>query len=263
MRHFIFITIQGVFRDRLFKGIAIFACFFLLIPSVSSLSMRQVVELSLTLSLSLISTMMLLLSLFLGGSTLWKDIERRYTYSVLGLPMTRTAYLLAKFFGIVACLLLASSVLGVVGCTVVRYVAWIYPPLRPVVWANVFLAIFFLSLKYILLVAIAFLFSTVSTSFFLPIFGTVAIFFAGSATQQVYDFLRSPSAKGYLPLLKKGATGLYYVLPNFSAFDLTANAIYGVNVSFLGLILTFGYFIVYTALVLTFAAIVFSRKEML
>jgi len=257
MRQFIFITVQGIFRDRVFKGIAIFAFIFLLIPSVSSLSMRQVVELSLTLSLSLISLMLLLLSLFLGGSSLWKDIERRYTYSVLSLPITRTKYLLSKFFGIVACL-----VLGTVSCLVVRYVAWMYPPLRPVVWPNVFLSIFFIALKYILLVAFAFLLSTFSTSFFLPIFGTVAIFFAGSATQQVYDFLQSQSAFGYSPLLKKGANALYYVLPNFSAFDLTANAIYGVGLSYSGLVLTLGYFIVYTAIVLTLAAIVFSRREM-
>jgi ABC-type transport system involved in multi-copper enzyme maturation permease subunit len=224
--------------------------------------MRQVVELSITLSLSLISILMLLLSIFLGGSSLWKDMERRYTYGVLGLPVTRTSYLLGKFFGIAAYLLLTALILGVVGCVVIKYVSAVYPPMRPVVWPNIFLSIFFIALKSILLVAFAFLLSTVSTSFFLPIFGTLAVFFLGSATQQVYDFLSSPSAQNYTPFIKKAATGLYYILPNFSAFDLSVNAIYGIGVPFSGLFLTMCYFVIYTAIVLTLSTIVFSKREM-
>jgi Cu-processing system permease protein len=262
MLQLILITFKGIFRDRVFKGIAICALFFLLIPAVSSLSMRQVMELSITLSLSLISMVMLLLSVFLGGSSLWKDMERRYTYGILGLPITRTSYLLGKFFGIATYLFLTTLVLGAVGCVVIKYVSITYPPMRPVVWLNVFLSIFFIALKYILLVDFAFLLSTVSTSFFLPIFGTSAVFFVGSATQQVYDFLHSSSAQAYSPFIKKLVNGLYYILPNFSAFDLSVNAIYGIGLSVPGLLLTTGYFVIYTAVVLTVSAIVFSQREM-
>ncbi len=259
MRQIISITFKGIFRDRVFRGIAVSALFFILIPWISSLSMRQVVELSITLSLSLLSIMMLLLSVFLGGSSLWKDTERRYTYSVLGLPLTRTSYLLGKFFGIALYLLLTSLVLGAVGGIVIKYVSVIYPPLRPVVWLNVFLSFLFVALKYILLVAVAFLLSTVSTSFFLPIFGSLAVFFAGSASQEAYDFL--VSAKSYSRVIKETATVLYYILPNFSAFDLSANAIYGIGLSPSGVMLTMGYFVIYTAMILTLASIVFSRRE--
>ncbi len=256
------VTFKGIFRDRVFQGIAICAVFFLLIPSLSALSMRRVVELSITLTLSLFSVMMLLLSVFLGGTSLWKDMERRYTYGVLGLPISRTDYLLGKFFGIAAFMLLTSLILGVVGAAVVKYVSVLYPPLRPVVWQNISLAICFIMLKYILLVAFAFLLSTVSTSFFLPIFGTLSVFFVGSAAQQVYDFLNSPSAQNYSPFIKKAVTGLYYVLPNLNAFDLSANAAYGVSLSVSGVALPIVYFIVYTAVILTLSAIVFARREM-
>lgn len=166
MTQMIFLTFKGIFKDRVFRGIAMSALLFLIIPSISSLSMRQVVELSITLSLSLLSAIMLVLAVFLGGSSLWKDTERRYTYSVLGLPLTRTSYLLGKFFGITACLVLTSIVLGGVGCIVIRYVSVIYPPLRPIVWTNVFYSILFVAFKYVLLVSCTFLLSTVSTSFF-------------------------------------------------------------------------------------------------
>lgn len=67
MTNIVKITLKGIFRDRVFQGIMVTACAFLLIPGIASLSMRQVTELSLTLSLSLISFIMLLLSVFLGG----------------------------------------------------------------------------------------------------------------------------------------------------------------------------------------------------
>ncbi|HCB31456.1 MAG TPA: hypothetical protein DEP50_12775, partial [Acinetobacter lwoffii] len=70
------ITLKGIFRDRIFQGIMALAVLFLLIPFAASLSMRQTTELSITLSLSLISFIMLLLAVFLGATSIWKDIER-------------------------------------------------------------------------------------------------------------------------------------------------------------------------------------------
>ncbi|MDD2336528.1 MAG: ABC transporter permease [Geobacteraceae bacterium] len=256
------ITLKGIFRDRVFHGILMTALVFLIIPTIASLSMRQVTELSITLSLSLISFILLLLSVFLGGTSLWKDIERRYSYSVLGLPLTRGRYLLGKFGGTALFLVIVCVVLGAAAFLVVSFSSNIYPSERPVIWGNMVLCIFFDALKYTLLIAFAFLFSTVSTSFFLPVFGTIAIFLAGGVTQQVYDYIHSFAGKDLAPIVKHSATGLYYILPNFSAFDLKINAIYGLPLSTQGLLLSLGYFVVYTAIILTVSVIIFSRREM-
>ena len=256
------ITLKGIFRDRVFQGIMVTACAFLLIPKIASLSMRQVTELSLTLSLSLISFILLLLSVFLGGTSLWKDIERRYTFSVLGLPLSRQKYMLGRFGGTALFVLLSSVVLGIAACAVVGVTSATYPPDRPVIWGTMALCILFDALKYILLIAVAFLFSTVSTSFFLPVFGTIATFLAGGVTQQVYEYIHSPAAKTLSPAVKQIATGLYYLMPNFSAFDLKVNAIYALPVSFEGLLLTAAYFVIYVGILLSFSAAIFMRREM-
>ncbi|KAB0666894.1 ABC transporter permease [Oryzomonas japonica] len=256
------ITLKGIFRDRVFQGIMVTACAFVLIPGLATLSMRQVTELSLTLTLSLISFIMLMLSVFLGGTSLWKDIERRYTFSVLGLPLSRQGYLLGRFGGTALFLLLVAVVLGIAAGAVVAFTASVHPPDRPIVWGTVALCILFDVLKYILLIAVAFLISTVSTSFFLPVFGTIATFLAGGVTQQVYEYIHSPASKNLSPIMKQLATGLYYLLPNFSAFDLKVNAIYGLPVPANGLFLTVAYFVVYVGLLLSFSAAIFSRREM-
>jgi len=262
MSAIISMTLKSIFRDRVFQGIMVTALVFLLIPAIASLSMRQVTELSLTLSLSLISLILMLLSVFLGGTSLWKDIERRYTYSVLGLPLSRTSYLLGRFGGTALFVMLTALLLGAVSFGVVKYSSVIYPPARPIVWSVMALCILFDALKYILLIAVAFLFSTVSTSFFLPIFGTIAMFLVGGVTQQVYEYIHSPASKGLSPLLKQIASGLYYLLPNFGAFDLKVLAIYGLPVPVRGLFLTVAYFLVYTGLLLAVSTAVFLRREM-
>lgn len=259
------ITLKGIFRDKIFQGIMLLAALLFFIPSVSTLSMRQVTELSITLSLSLISFILLLLSVFLGATTLWKDIERRYTFSVLSLPVSRTEYLLGRFCGVSLFLFLTTFVLGIIACAVIKMSASAYPSTagQPLIWWYIIIAIFASTLKYILLVAVALLLSTVSTSFFLPIFGTICVYFTSSITQQVYEFVRSPaSIKTIIPVVKYVAIAAYYIMPNFAGFDLKINAIYGVVPDIDGLLLTFFYFVSYTTIILGGAAFVFERREM-
>jgi ABC-type transport system involved in multi-copper enzyme maturation permease subunit len=241
------------------------AVVFLFIPFISSLSMRQVTELSITLSLSLISFILLLLSVFLGATSLWKDMERRYTFSVLGLPISRSSYLLGRFAGNALFLLLTAAFLGIIAIAVIGFAQGIYPTPRPVQWQTIGLAILFDAFKYILLIAVAFLLSTVSTSFFLPIFGTISLYFVGSSSQAAYDYLHSGSGaiQQISPVVVKAATVLYYLIPNLEAFTLHLQAIYGLPVDAAGLWLTTIYFGVYTAIVMAIAAIVFNRREMM
>lgn len=257
------ITLKGIFRDRVFQGIMVLGFLFLLIPAAASLSMRQVTELSITLSLSLISFILLLLAVFLGATSLWKDMERRYTFSVLSLPINRSSYLFGRFFGLALFLLLTSTVLGAVACLIIKVSSGIYPSDRPVVWSLLIMAIVFATLKYILLVGVALLLSTVSTSFFLPIFGTTCVFLASSVTQQVYEYVNSPAADHAIsPLLRPTVTLVYYLLPNLAGFDLNINAIYGIVPNLVGLGVTASYFVAYTSILLGVAALLFNRREL-
>lgn len=263
MLNIISITLKGIFRDRIFQGIMALAVLFLFVPSAASLSMRQVTELSITLSLSLISFIMLLLAVFLGATSIWKDIERRYTFSVLSLPLSRTTYLVGRFFGIALFLLLTAVFLGAVSMLVIKVSSTIYPPSRPLLWSAFFVTIIFDALKYIIVVAVAMLLATVSTSFFLPIFGAVSTFLAGTITQQVYDYLQTQTAqKTVSATVRNAAQILYYLLPNLSSFDLKVNAIYAIPLIPSGLLLTVLYFVVYTGILLMIGAILFGRREM-
>jgi ABC-type transport system involved in multi-copper enzyme maturation permease subunit len=239
------------------------AVLFLVIPSAASLSMRQVTELSITLSLSLISFIMLLLAVFLGATSIWKDIERRYTFSVLGLPMSRPAYLVGRFLGVALFMLITALFLGAMAMITIKMASLIYPPARPLLWSAIVAAIVFDALKYIIVVAVTMLLATISTSFFLPVFGAISTYLAGTITQQVYDYLQTPSAQTSVSAtVRKAALLFYYLLPNLSGFDLKVHAIYALPINVQGLILTVIYFVVYTGIILSIGTLLFARREM-
>ena len=258
----IVVTIKGLLRDRVLQGILAVVVVFLAIPAISTLSMRQVAELSLTLSLSLVSFILLLLAIFLGGVSLWRDVERRYTHSVLTLPFSRGRYLLGRFAGVMLFLSGTAVLLGLMTVVVVFFVSSNYPPDRPISWLAVIAALCFEVFQCLLLVAFAVLFSSVSTSFFLPVFGTIAVYLVGGASQQAYDYVLSPAGQTLSPMVRHIAEGLYYVVPNFSAFDLKINAIYALPLDIATLALTASYGLLYTTFVLAIATIIYSLREL-
>ncbi|MDU0458551.1 MAG: ABC transporter permease [Geobacteraceae bacterium] len=263
MKSIILTTLKGIFRDRIFQGIMALSALFLFIPSVASLSMRQVTELSTTLSLSLISFIMLLLAVFLGATSVWKDIERRYTFSVLSLPVSRSTYLVSRFLGIALFMLMTAFFLGSIALISIKIASLTYPPARPLLWSAIFATIVFDALKYIVVVAVAMALATVSTSLFLPIFGALSTFLAGTVTQQVYDYLLTPSARvAVSAVVRKAALVLYFLLPNLGGFDLKVHAIYAIPLNVQGLVLTTVYFLAYTGIVLSVGALLFARREM-
>ena len=56
--------------------------------------------------------------------------------------------------------------------------------------------------------------------------------------------------------------GLYYVLPNFASFDIKAQVVHGQALPAGDLLLTIVYGLIYIALVLTGAVMIFSRRDL-
>jgi ABC-type transport system involved in multi-copper enzyme maturation permease subunit len=257
------LNIKWVVRDRVLQAlVGVAVLLLLLVPAFSVLSMRQVQELSITLSLSFISFVLLVLSILLGASSIWRDVEKRYTSAVLTLPYSRGSYLMGKFLAIAVCLVASAAVFTIIAAVAVVYSSGLYPASTPIRWLFILNAVAFDVMKYILLAAIAILLSSLSTSFFLPIFGTISLLLAGNASQEVFDFVTTDATGAKMPVgLVYAAKGLYYLIPNFGAFNFKVSAIYPVPVQVEGIVYTFVYFLVYTGIVLALSIRVFSRRE--
>ena len=132
----------------------------------------------------------------------------------------------------------------------------------PIHWGNIALALVGNLLKYLLLAAFALLLSAVSTSFFLPFFGTVAIYLCGSASQEVYEYVSSQFGQGVSPLAAKVVTVTYYLIPNLAAYDFQIQAVYGLDIPFDGLALVVLYTFIYTGILLGLAVFAFNRRQL-
>jgi ABC-type transport system involved in multi-copper enzyme maturation permease subunit len=256
-------NLRAILRDRvLYAVLAVAFLMLLLVPSMSTFSMRQVQELAISISLSASSFVLLIVSLLLGSSAIWKDVERRYLASVLTLPVSRVNYLLAKFISISLFLVACAVILGLVAAIVVMIAATQYPSDKPVTWSLFALALAGDTVKFILLSSIAILLSSVSTSFFLPFFGTIAIYLTGNASQEVYEFVSGQAGEALSATTLAVAKGAYYLLPNLAAFDFKVPAVYALDVSMVSILYPLGYSIVYIGLVLSLASWAFNRRQL-
>jgi ABC-type transport system involved in multi-copper enzyme maturation permease subunit len=262
---FIAVAIKGGVRDRVLTAMVVVGLLLLLTtPVVAVFSMRQVLALATSYSLSIIGLMGLLLTLFMAMSLLARDLEQRSIYTVCSLPISRSTYLLGKFFGLAILIFLAVAILGCFAAAALFVLERIYPPERPFAWAAFFTGLWFQYWVFLIVGAITLLFSTVATSNFLPLALTVGIYFGSYSTEAVRYFIRSAAGeKGIGPVMQVLGKAVYWVLPNFSAFDLKSQIVYGVAMNTKTLLLTQIYGLAYLGVLLVLAIMAFSRREFL
>jgi len=257
------LVILGIVRDKVLRVVFLSGLLLLLLaPFFSMFSMRQIQELLVTVSLSWVSLTLLLVALILGSSSVWRDIERRWLFSTFGLPIERSTYLFSKITAIFISLAIAGLFLGVIGAGLITIVGSQYSTALDFSWFKYSYAVIFITLKYMLLAAISVFFSSVSTSFFLPIFGSLGVFLAGSASQGVLDYLTSPTSEPLAASTLIFAKFLYYLLPNFSIFDFTTQAVYGLQITSSQLSLGVVYFLIYTAIIICVSVMTLTHREL-
>ena len=262
---FMAVALKGGIRNRVLAAIVVVGLLLLLsTPVVAVFSMRQVLALATSYSLSIIGLMGLLLTLFLAMGLLATDLEQRQVYTVCSLPISRSAYLLGKFLGLAIIIFLAIAILGLFSAGALFVLERIYPAERAFSWGVFFTGLWFQYWVFLIVGAITLLFSTVATSTFLPLALSVGIYFGGYSTEAVRYFLQTGGGQERLgPVVRAFGQAVYWILPNFSAFDLKAQIVYSVAMNAKGLLLTQLYGLAYLGVLLLLATMAFSRREFL
>jgi ABC-type transport system involved in multi-copper enzyme maturation permease subunit len=261
MKNIIFLTLKTTIKDRIFLVILSMLLLFTSVPVFASFSMRQIQEIAITISITLNSFILLFLAMFGGVATIWRDIERKHTYTILSYPITRHSYFLGRFIGFIIIMLIITVLNFMVSCVMINIAASTYKSQLPIVWGSIGIAFFMTFLKYVLLMGYGFFFSAFSTSFFTPFFSTIAIYVAGNASQGVYDYIMKSSE--HSETLKNIIKGVYYIFPNFSSFDFTAYATYALPINYQSVLMTIVYFSIYLMIIASFGIIVFSKRDMM
>jgi ABC-type transport system involved in multi-copper enzyme maturation permease subunit len=248
-------------RDRILYSIVVFAV--LLMASsylLGQLTAGQDIKIIKDLGLASIATFGLFIAVFIGIGLVWKEVEKRSIYSLLAKPIRRSEFVLGKYCGLVLTLVVNIAVMTVAFYAVLAVLDWQIDPLVewpvPPVDPRMLKAIVLIVIELMLVTAIALFFSTFSSPF-LSAGLTIGLWVIGHFNADLRNFeqvVESPAAVWL-------ARVLYYVLPNFAAFDVKAQVVHGqaVAMSYVGLVALYG--LVYVTLVLTAAVLIFSRRD--
>jgi len=207
-------TFRETVRERVLYNLVFFAILMILSALLMrELSVRQDEKIVRDLGLAAMEFFGTLIAIFMGVTLVGKEIERRSLYPLLAKPLSRGELLLGKFAGLAYTLLVNVGVMAVV-------MALTLLATGRGVDLGLLKAVYAIYLGLLLIVAIALLFST-TTSTALAAVCTVSVVVAGRFSDVVRGMTEVlPEAPTWLIRL------LYYAIPNFRNFDFKDRAAY-------------------------------------
>lgn len=250
-------------RDKVLYNLVAFATLLIAVSYLlGQLTAGQDVKIIKDLGLAAIATFGLLIAVFIGIGLVWKEVERRSIYSLLSKPMRRHEFILGKYAGLAITLFVNVAVMTVAFYAVLAYLNTQYPESVRAMWPappadpGLLRAIVLIFCELLLVTAIALFFSTFSSPF-LSAALTVGLWMIGHFNADLRNFEAVVESRPAAYL----ARGLYYVLPNFAAFDIKTEVVHALPVPGSYVAATAAYAVVYIALLLAAAVVIFSRRD--
>ncbi len=214
------------------------------------LSVNEQVRLSINFSLSACHLAMVLTSIYFGSLLLSSEIRQKTALVLFTKPLSYSTYIAGKFLSL-------SMVLGyILVCLVAVAMAvhWFYS--YQIVGFTLFIAFYGIWLECLVLVAIAFYLSGV-TSPFLTMVYSFLIFMIGHSVSSMVFFIEYME-KGFLKTVTLMIT---YLLPNFEKLNWRSQALYQDFVSVTDVLTASVYSFAYMVFVLCCVYIVFRRTD--
>ncbi len=243
-------------RDRVLYNLVVFAALLIGVSYlIGQLTAGQDVKIIKDLGLAAIGTFGLLIAVFIGIGLVWKEVERRSIYGLLSKPIRRYEFILGKYAGLALTLLVNVMIMTLALYAVLAYLSTQFPAAHAIDPAML-PAIALIVLELLLVTAIALFFSTFSGPFLSAAF-TFGLWVIGHFNEDLRNFESVVEST----LAASLARALYYVLPNFAAFDVKTQVVQGLPVPWSYVMATTLYGVIYIALLLTAAVTVFSRRD--
>lgn len=199
--------------------------------------------------LAAISILGVLTAILVGSTLVHKEVEKRAVFMVLTRPVPRHLYLIGKFAGVVAAIVLMIAVMmGLMAATVTLGRGF----LRPAVFAAVYLSV----LEVTVMCAVVIFFSTFTTPI-LTSFFALCLFAAGSLSNDLRIFAEKFGGT----FMKIAMSAFYYILPNLKVFNLRHEAVHDLPFETADLFMATLYAAVYCSVFLFFAHLVFKKRE--
>lgn len=238
-------------RDRILYNLIVFV---LLITAsaifLGELTAGQESRVIINLGLSAVLLFGAFIAIFVGVSLVWKEIEKKTVYSIFSKPVGRGEFIIGKYLGLSATLLVNLIVMGVGVSLALIYVGGAAQT------ASVWGAIYLIFLELTILTAVAIMFSSFSTPALSALL-TFFIFLIGHFSASLLDLATSLGSRSAVVVFSM----IYYLLPNLSNFSFIVNAAHGdvPTLAYAGFATV--YAIGFNAVLLAITVLVFSKRN--
>jgi ABC-type transport system involved in multi-copper enzyme maturation permease subunit len=246
-------TFREAVRDRVLYNLIAFAVLIsaaaIFIGQISIEIERLVV---INLGLTAVSLFGVVIAIFIGIGLVSKEIEKRTLYTVLSRPVRRWEFIVGKFFGLAGTLVVNTffMALGVFGA--LFYVAHRFSAAD----SSIFIALYFIILEFLIICALALLFSSFSSPLLSAVFA-FSLFVIGSFADDLRGFATLTHG-----LTRWIVTGAAYLVPNFSALNVISAVAHQQPISWQLVLQNSLYTLFYATMALSGAVLIFDRRDL-
>ncbi|HUO24077.1 MAG TPA: ABC transporter permease [Candidatus Aquilonibacter sp.] len=246
-------TFREAVRDRVLYNLIAFA---LLLSGAAVLVGQISIDIEklvvINLGLTAVSLFGIVIAIFIGIGLVSKEIEKRTLYTILSRPVRRWEFIVGKFFGLAGTLVVNTFFMAIGVFAALLYVAHKFVASD----ALIFVALYFIILEFLIICSLALLFSSFSSPLLSAVFA-FSLFIIGSFAQDLRGF--AGMAHGVTRWL---ATGAAYLVPNFSAFNVISSIAHGQPVSGHLILYNTVYALLYAAVALSGAVLIFENRNL-
>lgn len=247
-------TYRELVRSKILYSVLFFAVILVLLSAFfGSVTIGDRVKVIKDFGLMSVSFFAVVMAVVAGSSLLHKELYKRTIFNILARPVERWQFLVGKFLGVFATIVLMIAAMGL-GLSLFIFIFegkidWLLP-----------LAYFYICLELMIISAAALFFSSVVVTSMLGGLFTFAIFIAGRSCEYVLQFADSAEAtsKATGSFLAKA---VYAILPHLNNLSIADKVVYGEAVSQGHIAWSVLYAFGYSGVLLVLASIVFKRRE--
>ncbi len=243
-------TVREAIRNRVLYTLLFFALALIgtgvLLSTLSYVERERILQ---DVGMAAIRIFSLMIAIFVGIGLLHKEVDRRTVFTILSKPIGRGEFLVGKYLGLVATLVLQIVVMAFCFALVSLMAG------APLGVGHV-AAFAMIAVQIAVVVAVATFFSAFTTPM-LAAFFTAGLVLIGHLSRD----LRNLGAQSDLASVKTATEILYRALPDLEAFDLSLHATHALPIATSDLLLPLAYGAGYVILTLLAATWIFERRD--
>lgn len=251
-------TFREILRDKVIYAFFIFACLISVMGILlGSLSIGQDIRIVEDLGLAAIAVIGGIIAVFSGANLVYKELERKTIYLIFSKPVESWQFILGKYLGLSACLLIILLLMGGFLIALIGFV----DPSQNLTHLNrmapIALSLALVYLELLLIIASASFFSTFSTPLLSVIF-TLCFWLVGHSCASLQELAKMSS-----PAVSQLINTVYFLLPDLQSLTRVRSLLMYQRLPE-GQLLTYlsTYILAYVIILLVLAALVNERREL-